>query len=184
MLNRWKIEVASRMRFWSSPWAPKGGFPQVFPDDSGSHFQQKNEKSHTKRHAKINAEKVLKINAERLPKWCQNGYPNPWFFKLFQKRRNIWNQAPARTGAWFYRFWAPENAWQIDTKSMPGKGMKKIRKIMPKWIPNGGPNRSTNWKDEKKGIKNESRKNTWFLGKSGPRFSFPRISQNEYKSTR
>ena len=87
MLNRWKIEVASRMRFWSGPWAPKGGFPQVFPDDSGSHFQQKNEKSHTNRHAKIDAEKVLKIEAKRLPKWWQNWCQNLCFFILFQQRR-------------------------------------------------------------------------------------------------
>ena len=145
-------------------------------DHLGDHFLSKIDKIASKKACKIQCQKILKINAKRLPKWCQHLCQNLWFFKFFQKRRNIWNQAPARTGAWFYRFWAPENAWQIDTKSMPGKGMQQIRKIMAKWTPNGGPNRSKNWKYTKISIKNESPKNTWFLEKSRPRFSFPRIS--------
>ena len=46
----------------------KGGASSIRHTHFGSHFRPKLEKRHPKRHAKINAEKVLKINAERLPK--------------------------------------------------------------------------------------------------------------------
>ena len=54
--------------FLERPWAPKGGTGNCFWTPFGDHFGPKIEKRHSKRHAKFDAEKVLKINAKRLPK--------------------------------------------------------------------------------------------------------------------
>ena len=69
--NQGKIEVASRMRFWSVlgwPWTPNLMISYENGSRFGDHFRPKNEKWHPKRHAKIDAEKVSKMYTKRLPK--------------------------------------------------------------------------------------------------------------------
>ena len=73
------------MRFCSGPWAAKGAVPHCFGEPFGDHFQPKIEKMHPKRHAKLDAEKVLKIDAKRLPKGCQNTRQNLRFYIVFKK---------------------------------------------------------------------------------------------------
>ena len=60
-----KIEIRFFDRFWDGP----GGACQTpRPSLLGAIFDQKSEKMHEKRHAKIDVEKVSKINGKRLPK--------------------------------------------------------------------------------------------------------------------
>ena len=63
-----EIEVAFLERFLSDPWAPRGGRLHYLWVPFGDHFGPNIEKRHLKRHAKIDAEKVLKINAKSDPK--------------------------------------------------------------------------------------------------------------------
>ena len=54
-----KIEVASRMRFWSVFGAPKGDRPNVETAHFGGHFRQKIEKMTSKKASKIRCRKSI-----------------------------------------------------------------------------------------------------------------------------
>ena len=99
----------------------------------GVNFRPKNEKIRPKWHPKIDAEKVSKNDAKMMPKWCQNGCPNLWFFMLFRKRRKCPKLFVLQYKTWF---WAPRNASKIDTKSMQNRCKKKACKKYGKWCQN------------------------------------------------
>ena len=65
--NLWNIEVAARMRFWSGFGSVFGATTDLDWPSLATILDQNSIKRHPKRHAKFDAEKVLKINGKRLP---------------------------------------------------------------------------------------------------------------------
>ena len=59
MSKPWKIEVVSRMRFWSGPWVPTGGSRIYFWDHFGDQFRLKIEKKAFKKACKNQARKSI-----------------------------------------------------------------------------------------------------------------------------
>ena len=68
MENPCKIKGALQMRFWRGFGSVFGAGGDLDRASLATILEQKSIKWHPKRHAKIDAEKVLKINAKRLPK--------------------------------------------------------------------------------------------------------------------
>ena len=87
--NLSNIEVAARMRFWSGPGRQKGArvnCDSPFWEPSSV----KNRKNYNpKRHAKLDAEKVLKINGKRLPKIMQKWIPKSMKIQTFLKKAEM-----------------------------------------------------------------------------------------------
>ena len=59
MSKPWKIEVVSRMRFWSGPWVPTGGSRIYFWDHFGDQFRLKIEKKASKKACKNQCRKSI-----------------------------------------------------------------------------------------------------------------------------
>ena len=59
MSKPWKIEVVSRMRFWSGPWVPTGGSSIYFWDHFGDQFRLKIEKKASKKACKNQCRKSI-----------------------------------------------------------------------------------------------------------------------------
>ena len=89
--NQWKIEVASRMRFWSV----FGSFFEACTNLDGPRlatiFGQKSKKCHPKKHAKIDAEKVSKNDAKRVQNEAKIDTEIIDFSCFFEKGENARN---------------------------------------------------------------------------------------------
>ena len=130
----------------------------------GDHFRWNIEKGHPKRLSKNRSrksiEKLCRYYAKMMSKWMPKSME---FHICSQKGKTLETICFTIENVLLGTVEFMQTRWKIYSSLMLEKGMQKVWKIMPKWIPNGGPNRSTNWKYATKGIKNKSRKNAWFL---------------------